>query len=162
MTDVFDAAKRSSVMSSIRSADTKPELFVRRLLFAGGFRYRLRRSDLPGKPDIVLPKWKALIFVNGCFWHQHEGCRRATIPASRLDYWLPKLRRNVERDADEISRLRKMGWRICIVWECACRKGWADALQDALKAFLTTPSDACIEIGRDWQSEGIAVKKFLR
>lgn len=136
MTDVFSSEKRSAVMQRIRSADTKPEILVRRLLFASGFRFHLQVKNLPGKPDIVLPKWKTVVFVNGCFWHQHPGCRRATIPASRKDYWLPKLKRNVERDAEEQDALIESGWRVLVVWECACRKDFRDDLQRLMERFI--------------------------
>lgn len=153
MADVFTPQKRSAIMRAIRAADTKPEILVRRLLFASGFRFRLRQSKLPGKPDIVLPKWKLAVFVNGCFWHQHEACARASIPHSKEGYWLPKLRRNVERDREEHQALLSAGWRVLIVWECACRAGTASELEKMLKSFV--PSEATYaEIGRDWRLEG--------
>lgn len=136
MTDVFSAEKRSAVMRGIRSSDTKPEVIVRRLLFASGLRFRLRRADLPGQPDIVLAKWRTVVFVNGCFWHQHPGCTRATLPSTRKDYWLPKLARNVERDAQEHKALLDAGWRVLIVWECACLKSFREELRKLLSEFV--------------------------
>jgi DNA mismatch endonuclease (patch repair protein) len=118
MTDVFEKGKRSEIMSRIRSRDTRPEKIVRNLLHKGGYRFRLHRKDLPGRPDIVLPKYGTVIFVHGCFWHQHKGCGRATIPKSNEEYWVPKLKRNIERFEEVVVKLRGMGWKIVQVWEC--------------------------------------------
>lgn len=118
MGDRLSPQERSRVMSRIRSRDTGPELAVRSFLHRQGFRFRLHRKDLPGKPDIVLPKYRAVIFVHGCFWHQHPGCREGRIPGSRRSYWAPKLRRNVERDREARAALARDGWRVCVVWEC--------------------------------------------
>jgi DNA mismatch endonuclease (patch repair protein) len=109
-------------MSRIRSGDTKPEITVRKLLHALGYRFRLHRRDLPGKPDIVLPRHRLAIFVHGCFWHQHPGCRLASKPKTRQDYWTPKLAGNVRRDAEAQEALAALGWRVEIIWECAARK----------------------------------------
>ena len=114
--DVPDA--RRAVMRAIKAKDTKPEVAVRRLLHAMGYRFRLHRRDLPGTPDIVFPSRHKVIQVHGCFWHQHEGCRRATLPATRQDYWLPKLGRNRERDAENVIDLARLGWDLLTVWEC--------------------------------------------
>ena len=116
MTDVFTAEKRSDVMSRIRSEDTKPEILVRKLLFASGFRFRLHDRRFPGRPDVVLKKWKTVILVNGCFWHSHSGCRFASKPSSHEGYWTEKLRRNRERDAENQRKLLEDGWRVLIVW----------------------------------------------
>lgn len=105
-------------MSHIRSSSTAPELTVRKYLFSQGFRYRINDRRYPGHPDIVLPKYHTIIFVNGCFWHQHPGCKYAVVPKSNSDYWIPKLQRNVERDKENYSQLMKMGWNVEIVWEC--------------------------------------------
>jgi DNA mismatch endonuclease (patch repair protein) len=112
---------RSALMSRIRSSGTKPEIAVRRALHARGFRFRLHRRDLPGKPDIVLPKYRLAIFVHGCFWHQHSGCRLASRPKTRGDYWGPKLAANVARDERHAAELKALGWRIETVWECDTR-----------------------------------------
>lgn len=136
-------------MRAIRSCDTKPELVVRRLLFAAGFRYRLHDAKLPGKPDIVLRKWKTAVFVNGCFWHQHEGCPRASIPSSNNEYWLPKLARNKARDREEQAALMAAGWRVLVVWECACQKKTLPMLQVKMAEFIrNTDGPAFGEIGR--------------
>lgn len=110
--------ERSNAMRAIRKTNTKPELAVRRILHAAGFRFRLYRRDLPGSPDIVLPKHQAIVLVHGCFWHQHAKCHLAKLPRARPHYWLPKLARNKERDAKAEAELTKLGWRVLVVWEC--------------------------------------------
>ena len=116
--DVFSPEKRSQVMSRIRSKDTKPEKIIRSILHKLGFRFLINRKDLPGKPDIVLPKYRIVIFVHGCFWHQHEGCPRSKKPTSNAQYWNPKLKNNVLRDEKNILELEESGWRVFILWEC--------------------------------------------
>ncbi len=118
MSDVHDKATRSYNMSRIGGKDTKPEIMVRKFLHANGFRYRIHVKDLPGKPDIVLPKYKTVIFVHGCFWHAHEGCDKFSIPETRSDWWKKKLFRNKERDIENQSALKDQGWNVVIVWEC--------------------------------------------
>lgn len=105
-------------MRAVRREDTKPELLVRKSLHALGLRFRLHRKDLPGSPDIVLPKHRTVIFVHGCFWHRHPGCRLASTPKTRQYYWLPKFDANVERDARKILQLEALGWHVLVVWEC--------------------------------------------
>jgi DNA mismatch endonuclease (patch repair protein) len=109
-------------MAAIRGRDTTPELKVRRLLHRLGYRFRLHRRDLPGSPDIVLPRYRTVVFVHGCFWHRHTGCRYATIPRTRSDFWLEKFRQNVERDARQQAELRAAGWSVLVVWECELRQ----------------------------------------
>ena len=109
---------RSWNMSRIHSGDTKPELIVRSLLYQLGYRFRLHRKDLPGKPDIVLSKYKTIIFVHGCFWHRHEGCKYAYMPKSREDFWKKKFKSNIERDKLVKQQLFEMGWKVHIIWEC--------------------------------------------
>ena len=121
MADNHSKEVRSMNMSHIRSKNTKPEELVRKFLFARGFRYRKNVKTLPGCPDIVLPKYKTVIFVNGCFWHKHD-CPRFVWPSSNQEYWIPKISRNVERDQKNYADLREMGWRIIIVWECELKK----------------------------------------
>lgn len=118
MTDKLSPKRRSENMRRIRSTDTTPEMVVRRLVHGMGFRYRLHVSTLPGKPDLVFPRHMKIIEVRGCFWHQHPGCIDSHIPKSRIAYWKPKLSRNKERDVENRSRLRGMGWRILVLWEC--------------------------------------------
>ena len=117
MTDVFSKAKRSEIMSRIRSTDTLPEMRVRKKLHGLGFRYRLHDASLPGKPDIVMPKHKAVVQVRGCFWHLHV-CSAGRIPRSNKDYWESKLSRNRRRDECNDNELRRMGWRLFVIWEC--------------------------------------------
>lgn len=112
---------RSRIMAQVRGKDTTPELLLRRALFRLGFRYRLHRSALPGKPDLVFPRYKAVIFVNGCFWHWH-GCSRLRLPVENAAYWQSKLTRNKARDIENYRALRAAGWRVLVVWECALKK----------------------------------------
>lgn len=116
--DKLDAQHRSENMRRIRSNDTKPEVLLRCLLHRAGFRFRLHRKDLPGKPDIVFPSRRKAIFVHGCFWHQHPQCREGRMPSTRQNYWKPKLERNVARDAAATEKLRDLGWDVLVVWEC--------------------------------------------
>jgi DNA mismatch endonuclease, patch repair protein len=116
--DVLTPPERSVRMALIRSRDTKPELAVRRLIHGMGYRYRLHDNKLPGKPDLVFKSRLKVIFVHGCFWHLHRNCRNNRPPKSRLDYWLPKLQRNASRDKEARNRLRTMGWRTLVIWEC--------------------------------------------
>lgn len=121
MTDIVDKATRSRMMSGIRGKDTKPELVLRRAMHAIGLRYRLHRKDLPGSPDIVMPGRRAVIFVHGCYWHRHEGCRFATTPATRPEFWQAKFEANMARDRRHVMQLLREDWRVATVWECALR-----------------------------------------
>lgn len=123
-TDVFTPEKRSEIMSRVRSKDTKPELAVRSLLHAMGYRFRVHRTELPGKPDIVLPKYRTVVFVHGCFWHQHPDCRKATLPKRNAEFWREKLEGNAERDRRTYERLRELGWHVLVVWECEVQREW--------------------------------------
>lgn len=105
-------------MSAVKGKDTKPEILVRKWLHAAGYRFRLHVKELPGKPDIVLPKYKTVIFVNGCFWHQHQGCPHAKLPITNKQFWEEKLQKNAERDERNYQELRGMGWKVRIIWEC--------------------------------------------
>jgi len=118
MVDHLTRQMRSWNMSRIRSKDTNVEIILRSLLHRMGYRFRLHCKDLPGKPDIVLPKYKAVIFVHGCFWHRHKGCKRCTTPSSNLRYWQAKFDRNIKKDKENTAELRKNGWRVMIIWEC--------------------------------------------
>jgi len=122
MSDVHSSKVRSYNMSRIRSKNTKPELLVRKILFSNGFRFRLHRKDLPGKPDIVLPKYKTIIFVHGCFWHGHEACRYFIVPKTNTNWWLAKIYRNKELDETNAAKLRQMGWNIIQIFECQLKK----------------------------------------
>ncbi len=118
MTDRITESKRSWNMSRIRSKNTKPEYIVRSILHRAGFRYRLHDPKIPGKPDIVLPKYKAAIFVHGCFWHRHENCKNATIPSTNREFWENKFSQNVKRDNQVSSALENIGWKRIVIWEC--------------------------------------------
>ena len=123
MPDMFSPGKRSEIMAKVHSVNTKPEISVRKLLHGLGYRFRLQRRDLPGNPDIVLPKCKAVIFVHGCFWHGCPICRHAKIrPVNNAEYWETKLNRTLERDKNNVTSLEQMGWRVIIIWECELRR----------------------------------------
>ena len=147
MTDIVDSQTRSRMMSGIRGKDTKPELALRRSLHALGFRYRLHAKGVPGKPDIVMPKYQAVVFVHGCFWHRHEGCRYATVPSTRPEFWSAKFDANVARDAVVRSVLLAAGRRVATVWECALRTETSvEAARDIVAAWLHR-DDAVLEVG---------------
>ena len=116
--DIVDKATRSRMMAGIRGTDTKPERLVRSWLHRQGLRFRLHKFGLPGRPDIILSKYRAAIFVHGCFWHRHPGCRYATTPASNAAFWQEKFRKNVARDRKKAAELRRLGWRVLTIWEC--------------------------------------------
>ncbi len=133
--DIFTSEQRSRIMSAVRQKNTKPEMAVRRLLHALGYRYRLHASELPGKPDVVFRKRRKALFVHGCFWHGHH-CNRGHRPASQTDYWDAKIDRNVARDLDRIERLRADDWEVLVIWECETLKRDAEALTARLRSFL--------------------------
>jgi DNA mismatch endonuclease (patch repair protein) len=122
MADVHSKETRSYNMSRIKSKDTKPELLVRRFLHKNGFRYRLHVKDMPGKPDIVLPKYKTVIFIHGCFWHGHEGCRYYVVPKTRTEWWLNKINGNITNDTKAEIALKTAGWTVIKIWECELKK----------------------------------------
>jgi len=127
--DIWTKEKRSDVMSKIGSKNTKPELILRSALFKKGFRFRVHRKDLPGKPDIVLPKYQTVIFVHGCFWHYHKDCREGRIPSTNTNFWKTKLFKNVEKDERNVKVLQEMGWKVIIVWECEIEKHLGEILE---------------------------------
>lgn len=136
MADVVTPEVRSRMMSGIRGKDTKPEMLLRRSLHALGLRYRLHVADLPGKPDLVFPRFKAIVFVNGCFWHRHAGCRYATTPATRREFWESKFAANVSRDEANRNRLLDSGWRVLVIWECALKGSSTHEVADASAQFI--------------------------
>ncbi|MDZ7694755.1 MAG: DNA mismatch endonuclease Vsr [Balneolaceae bacterium] len=123
MADVHEPETRSYNMSQIQGKDTKPEMLVRKFLHSNGFRYRLHANDLPGKPDLVLPKYNSVIFVHGCFWHAHEDCKYFKIPKTRTEWWKDKLYGNKERDERNIEELEEDGWNVIVVWGCELKNG---------------------------------------
>jgi len=137
---------RSRMMSGIRGTNTKPERLVRSGLHAQGFRFRVHRRDLPGRPDLVLSRWRAAVFVHGCFWHGHAGCPFFRIPKTRTEFWTDKISGNIWRDAAAIEALRAAGWRVAIVWECALRRDAPQAIEE-LARFIQS-GQAAIEIGQ--------------
>lgn len=118
MSDIYSKQKRSKIMSKISGTETKPEVLVRKFLFVKGLRYRKNVSKLPGKPDIVLPKFRTVVFVNGCFWHSHKNCKAANLPQTRHEFWRDKIAANVERDKRNIEKLEQEGWEVIVVWQC--------------------------------------------
>ncbi|HEB78971.1 MAG TPA: DNA mismatch endonuclease Vsr [Rhodospirillales bacterium] len=134
--DHLTPARRSKNMAAIKGRDTHPEMIVRRLVHGLGYRYRLHRRDLPGKPDLIFTSLQAVIFIHGCFWHQHDssGCK-ARPPKSNSEYWLPKLQKNVERDQRNLDKLKMLGWRILVIWECETRD--TEELKEKVISFLS-------------------------
>ena len=141
MADVLTPKQRSYNMSQIHGKDTKPEELVRKFLFSQGFRYRKNDARLPGKPDIVLPKYKTVIFVNGCFWHKHEGCKYFVWPKNNADFWKDKIEKNTARDQRNYSLLRHAGWRVIIIWGCQLRPNNKEATLSKLVMALNADSD---------------------
>ncbi len=135
MADIFNKKKRSQIMSRIPGKDTKPELVIRKALFSEGYRYRLHRRDLPGNPDIVFPSRKKVIFVNGCFWHGHN-CKKATLPTTNKHFWEKKLIGNKERDKLNLAKLKAIGWKSLVIWQCQIKKKTLETQIYKMKAFL--------------------------
>ncbi|WP_322965487.1 very short patch repair endonuclease [Sphingomonas fuzhouensis] len=146
MADVVDTATRSRMMAGIRGRDTAPELALRRALHRAGLRFRVHAKELPGRPDIVLPRWRAVVQVHGCFWHRHLGCKFATSPATRPEFWTAKFASNVERDARNHAALRALGWRTATVWECALARGEAADTAERLADWIRGDGEE-LEIG---------------
>ena len=138
MVDKFSKETRSYVMSRIRGKDTKPEVLVRKYLFSRGLRFRKNDKRYPGRPDIVLPKYRTAVFVHGCFWHLHEGCKYAVMPKSNVDYWEKKLYGNRERDARNQAELKEMGWTVLTVWECELKKDKREETLEVLYNQITS------------------------
>jgi DNA mismatch endonuclease (patch repair protein) len=134
--DVHEPEVRSYNMSQIKGKNTKPEILVRKFLFSKGFRFRLHVKNLPGKPDIVLPKYKTVIFIHGCFWHGHEGCRYFVVPKTRTDWWLNKINGNKQNDQRKMTQLKKAGWRVINIWECELKPRSINSTLDNLERRL--------------------------
>lgn len=135
MSDIFSSEKRSEIMSKISGKETKPEILVRKYLFAHGFRFRKNDKRLSGKPDIVLPKYKTVIFVHGCFWHGHEGCKKSKLPETRKEFWEEKINSNIERDRKNITALENIGWKVMVIWECELKQHEVK-LQDVINSII--------------------------
>ncbi|KVU88404.1 very short patch repair endonuclease [Burkholderia ubonensis] len=135
MVDSITKGARSAVMAKVRSKDTGPEVALRKALFERGLRYRLHRKDLPGKPDLVFPSWRAVVFVHGCLWHWH-GCKRSRMPGTNTEYWAKKIARNVARDQEQCSLLIDSGWRVLTVWECAISARRLAVTAELVEAWL--------------------------
>lgn len=134
--DIYTKEKRSEIMSRIHGKDTTPEIAVRRLIWSMGYRYRISYNKLPGKPDIVFIARKKAIFVNGCFWHFHEGCSISNIPKTNTEFWMNKFRKNKTRDIKNYNLLDSMGWKYLVIWECEIKKKNIDLLKEKIISFL--------------------------
>lgn len=144
MADVKTPEQRSRNMAAIKGKDTKPEMIVRKYLFSRGLRFRVQVRKLPGKPDIVLPEYKTAIFVNGCFWHGHEGCKYFRLPKSNVEFWKEKIERNIERDKESMQALFDLGWKVVRVWECELRnKANREETLNKIYTSITSPDGSC-------------------
>lgn len=135
--DIWSKQKRSEVMSKIRGKNTKPEMILRSQLFRQGFRFRVHQKDLPGKPDIVLPKYQTAIFVHGCFWHYHEECKEGRIPSSNSKFWKEKLNKNIAKDIKHKLECEALGWKVIIVWECEIEKRLNETMEKLILDLVT-------------------------
>ncbi len=151
--DIWDKKKRSEVMSKIRSKNTKPEMTLRKALFAKGYRYRINFKALPGRPDIVFPKYKTAIFVHGCFWHGHEGCRYHYTPKTNTDFWIEKIATNRNRDKQNNLQILSMGWKVLTIWECEIRQ--KDKIELLVDKVIQTMHDNI-----PYESEPVSVKLY--
>ncbi|MFZ1457608.1 MAG: DNA mismatch endonuclease Vsr [Saprospiraceae bacterium] len=142
MSDVHNTETRSFNMSQIRSKNTKPEVLIRKFLFTNGFRYRIHVKSLPGNPDIVLPKYKTVIFINGCFWHGHTDCKYFVVPKTRTEFWLSKIQKNISKDIVNHNKLEQQGYNIIVIWECDVKnKSIFDSLVQKIKNPLNLASN---------------------
>lgn len=156
MADRFTTEHRSKIMAAVRSRNTVPERKVRSIVHRLGFRFSLRRNDLPGRPDLAFPRLKSVIFVHGCFWHRHPGCPRASTPATNQAFWQAKFERNVRRDVDALARLQSLGWKSLVVWECELKE--LDNLEKRIRDFLNAP----LSKGRPSPKSVARLKRTLR
>ena len=140
--DKHTPEQRHRNMSAVKGKDTKPELLVRKLLHALGYRFRIQRKGLPGRPDIVLPRYKTAIFVNGCFWHRHEGCKYASTPSTNSEFWEKKFTANVERDARNYAALKEQGWNVIVIWECEIKEILRSRIIPGLPGLPALPNQA--------------------
>lgn len=136
MVDKFSKHKRSEIMSHINSKNTKPEITVRKIIYSLGYRYRLHRKDLPGKPDLAFIKKKKVIFINGCFWHGHSGCKKSALPDTNYEFWNDKIKKNVNRDTLNYQRLKDMGWKYLVIWQCEIKNDKLENIKSNIIHFL--------------------------
>ena len=158
MTDTKTISERSRNMAAVKNMDTTPELFVRRLLFSMGFRYRLGNKKLPGRPDIVLKKYRVAVFVNGCFWHGHIGCKKSKLPTTNSKFWENKISANRKRDKVTIDALLANGYRVLVVWQCVCKKRYIEKLSHIIKNFLLGNSS---DIEIEFLNSKLIVKEII-
>lgn len=135
--DIFSTKKRSQIMSKISGKNTKPEINIRKIAHSLGYRFRLHKKDLPGKPDIVFRKYKKVIFVNGCFWHGHKNCKRSKLPTTNSKFWKDKIEGNKKKDRSNYIRLKKLGWNYLIIWQCKIKTADKEKIKNQIKSFLT-------------------------
>ncbi len=164
--DIWSKEKRSEMMSKIRSRNTKPELTLRKALFARGFRYRVNDKHLPGKPDIVLPKYKTVIFLHGCFWHRHEGCKYAYTPKTNTEFWRNKITSNCERDKINLQKLTALGWNVITIWECEVRHTYKHDITPlidriAVEIFAHVPKRISMKIYEEVESKIMMVAEDI-
>ena len=145
MADTVSKERRSEIMSNVKSSNTKPEVLVRKFLFANGFRFRVNDKKLTGKPDIKLTKYKTVIFINGCFWHGHENCKIYVMPKTNAQFWQDKIDRNIKRDKENIDTLKSEGWKVLVVWECQLK---GKKREDTLNSLIKNIQSVC-EIGQE-------------
>lgn len=136
MTDIFSKEKRSEIMSKIGPKDSKPEIIVRKIVHSLSYRFRLHRKDLPGNPDLVFPKYKKAIFVHGCFWHGHKRCQRGKLPATNTTFWEEKISGNVKRDKSNFNKLRRLGWKYLVIWQCDLKESSKENLKRKINNFF--------------------------
>jgi len=136
LSDIYSKQKRSQIMSKISGKNTKPEIIIRKIAHNLGYRFRLHKKDLPGKPDLVFPKYKKVIFVNGCFWHGHSKCSRSNLPTTRKMFWKEKIENNKKRDKTNKTKLKKLGWDYLVIWQCEIKKSNYGKLMERIQLFL--------------------------
>ncbi len=137
MADIFSKGKRSAIMKKIGPKDSTQELYVRKLIHSMGYRFRLHKKDLIGKPDVVFPRYKKVIFINGCFWHGHRGCKRSALPTTNRDFWREKIGGNIIHDRNTYAQLKKEGWKYLVIWQCEIGKEKKESLIRKISSFLT-------------------------
>lgn len=136
MSDIYSSDKRSKIMARVKGTDTQLEIKVRKTLFSLGYRFRKNDRRLPGKPDIVLPKYKCVIFINGCFWHGHKNCTKASIPKTRTEWWKKKINETIERDKANVEKLQLLGWKVLTVWECDLKRDYLECINKLVNELV--------------------------